>query len=954
MRTKILIVCLGLVSLGVQIKAVNEIRMNQVQANKQAQRSDSPLSLSLAGEWNVTLGDAKEVKHAILPGTIDTNHLGFAPSDTTETTHLTRLYAYKGKATYSRTIEIPKQWKKAAVELFLERTKPTWVYVDGNLVDSCNFISTPQRYILPKLKTGKHQLDIVVDNSRGVPEQVYGSSHAYTEDTQTNWNGIIGEISLKQVELKAGQKLKSGMVQSESRQYTGKVLPCFRDFRIEGAHFYADGHPVFLRGKHDAAVWPLTGHVDMTVEGWMKYLGICSAYGINHVRFHSWCPPEAAFVAADSLGIYLQPELPFWGSFDDKDETLMTFLHQEGENILREYGHHPSFRMMALGNELWGSIDKMKEFVDDFREIAPDKYYTFGSNYYLGYQGVKEGMDYFTTCRVGGEDWGKYNTHTRGSFSFADAYDGGIINHFRPNTTMNFDEACDKWASPQPWQRQDVEQTSYKRAAGIPIISHETGQFQTYPDFREIKKYTGVLYPYNFEIFRRRLAAAGMLSQADDFHKASGLWSVKLYKADIEMDLRTRNMAGFQLLDIQDYPGQGSAYVGILDAFMESKGITTPEEWRQWCSPVVPLLVTDRFCYEENDTMKAKIQIANYGGESLKGKKVEWKLDYAKDERYPNVSSVAETLTHLNQPSPLAQGEITIHTDEEGWIDVGEIVHKMKVKANGIDDGDGKCLDVYVGSRKLTLSLYIYEGELDATRYSNTYDLWVYTTPKNINYLKKQVVIVKDLTSDVVKKLEKGAKILWLPTASNHFVASDATLSQASNATPYTVGGLFQTDYWNYRMFKTICENNKKKVSPGTLGILTNPTHPLFRDFPTEMHTNWQWFPVIKESHPLVLDNFPKDYRPIVQVIDNIERNHKLGLVMEWKVGKGKLLVCMSDLEKASEYPEGRAFYESVLDYMLSGDFHPSSEMTMEELKKTLATEPRKITMKELNNISQY
>ena len=199
MKKLILIVCLGFISLDML-----------------AQGSDSPLSLSLAGEWNVTLGDAKEVKHAMLPGTIDTNHLGFAPSDTTETTHLTRLYAYKGKATYSRTIEIPKQWKKAAVELFLERTKPTWVYVDGNLVDSCNFISTPQRYILPKLKTGKHQLDIVVDNSRGVPEQVYGSSHAYTEDTQTNWNGIIGEISVKQVELRAGQKLKSGMVESES------------------------------------------------------------------------------------------------------------------------------------------------------------------------------------------------------------------------------------------------------------------------------------------------------------------------------------------------------------------------------------------------------------------------------------------------------------------------------------------------------------------------------------------------------------------------------------------------------------------------------------------------------------------------------------------------------------------------------------------------------------------
>lgn len=939
MKKSILIVCLGFISLDML-----------------AQGSDSPLSLSLAGEWSVTLGDAKEVRHAMLPGTIDTNHLGFAPSDTTETTHLTRLYAYKSKATYSRTIEIPKQWKKAAVELFLERTKPTWVYVDGNLVDSCNFISTPQRYILPKLKTGKHQLDIVVDNSRGVPEQVYGSSHAYTEDTQTNWNGIIGEISLKQVELKAGQKLKSGMVQSESRQYTGKVLPCFRDFHIEGAHFYADGHPVFLRGKHDAAVWPLTGHVDMTVEGWMKYLGICRAYGINHVRFHSWCPPEAAFVAADSLGIYLQPELPFWGSFDDKDEKLMAFLHQEGENILREYGHHPSFRMMALGNELWGSIDKMKEFVDDFREIASDKYFTFGSNYYLGYQGVKEGMDYFTTCRIGGEGWGKYNTHTRGSFSFADAYDGGIINHFRPNTTMNFDEACDKWASPQPWQKQDVEQTSYKRAAGIPIISHETGQFQTYPDFREIKKYTGVLYPYNFEIFRRRLAAAGMLSQADDFHKASGLWSVKLYKADIEMDLRTKNMAGFQLLDIQDYPGQGSAFVGILDAFMESKGITTANEWHQWCSSVVPLLVTDRFCYDENEMMNAKVQIANYGGESLKGKKLVWKLDYALDENFGDdaAPNAGANIDRFNQPSPLAQGEIPITTDEEGLIDIGEIHHKMKVMADGFNDGNGACLDVKILSRKVILTLDIDYGRYDARRHRNTYDLWIYTTEKNLDIYKEGVVITSDLTDEVAKKLEKGAKVLWMPTTSKNFVASADTISQAGNATPYTVGGLFQTDYWNYRMFKTICENNKKTVSPGTLGILTNPKHPIFCDFPTEMHTNWQWFPVIKDSHPLVLDNFAKDDKPIVQVIDNIERNHKLGLVMEWKVGAGKLLVCMSDLEKASEYPEGRAFYESVLSYMRSPEFAPQSEITIADLRKKLKEEPRQISLKELNNISQY
>ena len=873
MKKTILIACLGLVSLGLQAQ-----------------------SISLAGEWNVELGKSGsafakskrafqgEVKRAILPGTIDTNHLGFAPKDTMETTHLTRLYAYKGAARYSRTINIPKDWKKKPVELFLERTRPTWVYVDGELVDSCNFISTPQRYLLPKkVKPGKHLLEIVVDNGRGVPEQVYGSSHAYTEDTQTNWNGIIGEIRL---EVKSEERRVKKQRSASEGKANSNVLPDFaKDFHIKGAHFYANGHRIFLRGKHDAAVWPLTGHVEMSVEGWMKYLGTCKEYGINHVRFHSWCPPEAAFVAADSLGIYLQPELPFWGSFDKKDEKLMTFLHQEGENILREYGHHPSFRMMALGNELWGDIDKMKEFVDDFRKIAPDKYYTFGSNYYLGYQGIKEGMDYFTTCRIGGEGWGKYNTHTRGSFSFADAYDGGMINHFHPNSTMNFDEACDK--------------------AGIPIISHETGQFQTYPDYREMKKYTGVLHPYNFEVFRRRLAAAGMLSQADDFHKASGLWSVKLYKADIEMDLRTRNMAGFQLLDIQDYPGQGSAFVGILDAFMESKGITTPEEWRQWCSPVVPLLEMKKFCFVDGEKIQAKVKVANYGGTSLYGKKLMWKIGDA-------------------------EGVMNIFTYDEGLIDVGILDEEISADKPA----------------KLNVSLNI-----EGTEARNSYELWVY--PKKA-LEKKGIIIARDLNQEVVKVLEKGGKVLWMPTASSHFVAADDTLSQADNATPYTVGGLFQTDYWNYRMFKTICENNKKKVSPGTLGILTNPEHPIFKGFPTEMHTNWQWFPVIKESHPLVLDNFAKDYRPIVQVIDNIERNHKLGLVMEWKVGAGKLLVCMSDLEKAAQYPEGKAFYQSVIDYMRSADFNPSSEISVDELKKKLAEKPRQVSLKELNNISQY
>ena len=823
------------------------------------------LVMDLSGTWQFAL-DCQRLVHpdyiltetVQLPGTTDTNKKGDPLIKKDETTHLSRIYSYKGRAWYKRQVAIPADWQGQPVYLFLERTKPTEIYVDAKFVGASNDISTPQVFDLSKwLTPGRHDLAIMVDNGNGVPEQLYANSHAYTEDTQTNWNGIIGRIELLNGLPPAAQI---------------EEHPNLKDFHIEGQHFYANGHLIFLRGKHDACVWPLTGHVPMDVEAWRNYLGECAAYGLNHVRFHSWCPPEAAFVAADELGIILQPELPFWGDFNDKDTVLMQFLHKEGENILRWYGHHPSFRMFALGNELWGSIDKMAEFIEDFRRIAPDKVYTFGSNYYLGYQGVKKGMDYFTTCRVGGEAWGSYNTHTRGSFSFADAADGGMINHFHPNTTMNFEEGC--------------------ALADVPIISHETAQFQTYPDYDEIQKYTGVLYPYNMEVFRSRLEKAGMQDQAKAFHQASGLWSLQLYKQDIEMDLRTPNMAGFQLLDLQDYPGQGSAYVGILDAFMDPKGLCTVREWREWCAPVVPLLVADKFCFTNEEGIHAKVQIANYSGESLKGKKLSWEV------------------------SSDLKGEIVL-PDGEGLIEAGALIIS---------------LSRYDKPTQLQLLLNI-----DGTEYHNTYDLWVYPTKDNLKRIKKKVIVTNVLTEDIAGQLEKGKNVLLM-----------------SDSSKLCVGGLFQTDYWNYRMFKTICEGNKKSVSPGTLGILTDPRHPIFRSFPTEMHTNWQWFPVIKNSHPMILDNTGSDYRPIVQVIDNIERNHKLGLVFEFAIGKGKLLVCMADLEKASDYPEGRAFYRSVLEYMTSKDFVPRTHITLDDFHRLMTTDVVEGKIGELNNISPY
>lgn len=827
--------------------------------DKELQRID------LSGTWEFGLDreglitPESELNETVqLPGTTDTNRKGDELTDRGETTHLSRLYSYKGRAWYAKSVEIPQGWAGEPIYLILERTKPTEIYVDGVLVGKSNDICTPQRFELAAhLTPGKHRLAIMVDNGGGIPEQLYSRSHAYTEDTQTNWNGIIGVIALST---------------SPEVGYKATENAAFNDFHIEGKHFYANGHKIFLRGRLDSCVWPLTGHVAMDLESWRRYFAICQEYGLNHVRFHSWCPPEAAFAAADEYGIFLQPELPFWGRFDSKDEILMDFLFKEGENIIREYGHHPSFRMFALGNELKGDLNRMAEFIAHYRTIAPDKIYTFSPNYYLGFRGVRPENDYFVTCRVGDEGWGNYGTHTRGSFSFADAADGGIINHCYPNTTTNLQEGCS--------------------LTDLPIISHETGQFQTFPDYAEIEKYTGALYPCNMEVFRSRLEQKGMIDLVDDFHRASGLWSLKLYKQDIEMDLRTPNMAGFQLLDLQDYAGQGSAYIGILDAFLDSKGLCTPEEWRGWCSSVVPLLIVDKFCFTNDEHIKAKIQVANYGEKSLKGKRVQWRLG---DQ----------------------QGSLTIKSDDFGLIDVGEIDIP---------------LTQYTKATQLEITLAV-KGQ----NTHNKYDLWVYPATHQLEELKKQVVVAQELNDEVGALLEGGANVLLMPEASEQ-----------------TVGGLFTTDYWNFRMFKTISEKLQRHVSPGTMGILTDPQHPLFAHFPTDMHTNWQWFPVIKASHPFKLDNTATDYRPIVQVIDNIERNHKLGLVFEFAVGKGKLMVVMCNLEEVVDYPEGRQFYISVLEYMTSEHFSPEVQISVENFRKLLSTEVVEGVIGKLFNVTSY
>ena len=887
--------------------------------------------------------------------------MGTYNTDMTLTTGLSREYVFEGKALYTKQIRIPEEWDGTSVRLVMERTKPTTIWIDGKEVGANNDISTAQQYDLSSyLFPGTHTVAILVDNGKqAVPEKVYGSSHAYSASTQTNWNGIIGDFYLEsaplcgideiqlypdvakkvvtarvtlrnpdkgvgkgilsfyaeawntdkqhktpvqtievdwtkpeqEFELALGDKALlwseftpalyrlSVSLKTDQSVDTEQATFGLRDFKTKGRQFTMNGKTTFLRGKHDACVFPLIAHTAMDVETWRYYFQVAKQYGINHYRFHSWCPPEACFEAADIEGIYLQPELPVWGNIDIDDTELCDYLLKEGRNLHRAYSNHASFVMFGLGNEMSGE-EGLAMLIQTFKKEDNRHIYSSGSNNYLGFKGKQADEDYFTTCRVGREDDKQFNTHARASFSFADAYDGGYLNHTYPNSEMDFSSAnalCD-----------------------VPIISHETGQFQVYPNYEEIKKYTGVLKPRNFEIFKKRLEEAGMIDQAHDFMMASGKWSALLYRADIEMNLRTPEWGGFQLLDLQDYPGQGSAYVGILDAFMESKGLIAPEEWRHFCSEVVPLFCTEKFCWTNDEALTGEVEIANYSESDLNGKQLSWVLTDSKQQ----------VLDKGVLPLQVKQGELAK-------------VGTLKPAIASVRKAE-----------KVTLALSI-----DGTPYRNDYSLWIYPAADKEVAPSEDICVTDDLDAHL-KYLTEGGKVLWFPSKDKH--------------KDQTVGGLFQTDYWNYRMFRTICENLDRPVSPGTLGILTDPGHPALADFPTEFHTNWQWFPIIKQSYPMILDRLSDDYRPIVQVIDNVERNHKLGLLFEFKVGNGKLLVCMSDLKAVQDKPEARQFYRSILEYMESPAFAPSYSLSAKDLQDLFTAKVKTGEMKKLFNISSY
>lgn len=881
------------------------------------------------GEGNVD-GGAMATLHPQLEGIEKASPL---------TSHLSRLFPYAGAAWYQRDIKIPESWQGKRVAFRIERTKLSAVWIDDVCLGQQDSLTVDHVYALPEtFSSGKHRLTVRIDN-RLEKQPVRG--HQVSDDTQTNWNGLVGELALEvtdrlwiedvsvypdaanraaRVRVTLGNETKhpakgrlalecavNGVSMKGEAMFTGardgsvvetrlelgadaplwdEFNPALhrltvtlvsdtgekdrhemrfglRDFSTRGTQFTLNGKAVLLRGRHDACVFPLTGYAPMDKAAWLAYFKICRDYGLNHVRFHTWCPPRAAFDAADETGILLQPELCNFGGDFGMDHEKRRCSMAEANRMLRHFGNSPSFALFALGNENFKSQAVRAEMIRTLRTADPRHLYTQVSNPDFDVCLQNSGDDFWVTFRSKPGLEG----NIRGSYSHADL-PLGAVQAGPANTLHDYSSAISH--------------------VTCPLVSHETGQYQVYPDFREIPKYTGTLRAMNLEIFRERLNKAGMLDQAHDFFRASGALAVINYREEVEAALRTPGMGGFQLLDLQDFPGQGTALVGLLNAFMESKGLITPEAWRNFCEATVVLAKFPKYTWRAGETFTAEALIANYGTGDLPETSI----------TYTITDATGKVWNSGSMPLSAAQGGVTASNQRVTF----EFPREMK------------------RAEKLTFTV-----KIAGTTLQNQYPLWVYpdTVAKPIE--SAAAVTVARKPNEALAALGKGKRVVYIPEKAA-FPAN-------------SIEGFFASDFWCYPMFRSIALGNKKPPAPGTLGLLIQEGHPALADFPTAYHSDYQWFDIVMNSCGVILDKAPKGFKPIVQVIDNFDRNHKLGLVFEAKVGPGRLLVCAADLKALQEKPEAACLLGSLMRYAGSDAFAPQTAVSPEELGKLLSAE---------------
>ncbi|TRX54770.1 glycoside hydrolase family 2 [Fulvivirga sp. M361] len=675
-----------------------------------------PLDEGKSSQWQASAFNGTTIR---LPGTLDDAGMGEASTlepalNNYVLSNLTRKHQYIGKAWYQREVEIPESWQGKHIELELERV--LWqskVFVDGTLAGTAESLISSHDHDLSKLLTpGKHLLTVVIDNSNRYPLiNVTGDrypdpvnqemAHAYTNHTQIKWNGILGdillsasdknspqnlqvypnrkesklmftyvqevpeteEVSLELLDLQGNRifsgkpslEVKGGKIHAEvpvpgelvywdefrPQLYEARIVSGgdiasttfgFKEIENDQGILKLNGRRIFLRGNLECAIFPLTGYPPMQKEEWLTLITQAKNYGLNHLRFHSWCPPKAAFEAADEVGFYLQVELPHWSLKVGQEDKTTDFLYREADKLLNDYGNHPSFILMSLGNELQGDIGILNEMVSELKAKDDRHLYTTTSFSFQQPTGtVPEQQDDFFITQWTDKGW------IRGQ---------GIFNSQSP--------------------RFDKDYSANSDHIDVPLISHEIGQYSVYPDLSEIPKYTGVLTPLNFIAVKQDLERKGMIDLAGDFTEASGKLAAMLYKEEIERAFKTPGFDGFQLLQLQDFPGQGTALVGLLNAFWESKGIISAEEFRKFNSPIVMLTRFNKAVYENGETFKAVVEGVNFL-EDKKDQVIDWSI---KNEQGNVLASGMLEKVHLSIGNNMGLGtiELTVNIEKaERW-----------------------------------------------------------------------------------------------------------------------------------------------------------------------------------------------------------------------------------------------------------------------------------------------
>jgi hypothetical protein len=820
-----------------------------------------------------------------------------------------------GPAWYQKEITIPADWNSKHIELFLERCHTeTMVWIDGKPVGMQNSLVAPHVYDLSALSTpGKHTITIRIDN-RIKKINVGPDSHSLTDHTQGNWNGVIGKLALTatpmlwienvqvfpdvanqqarvQVHIK-GNKAGRLMVSAKSFNTTvvhqvpavntsfsaedslvQVVLPMtdkmqlwdefhpalynlivkveggsekqvqfgMREIKIQGNVFLVNGRPVFLRGTVNNAEFPLTGFPPMDVAAWERLYTISKAHGLNHMRFHSWCPPEAAFIAADKTGFYLQPEGPGWvnhgTSMGDK-RPVDTFMYAETDRIAQWYGNYASFIMEAVGgNEPAGRNHPkfLAAFIQYWQAKDKRRVYT-GASVGNSWPLVPEN-EYMVKAGARGLNWA----------------------NAKPESDSDYHAVVDRF--------------------NVPYVTHEMGQWCVFPDFTEIARYTGVYKAKNFELFREELAAHGMSNKARDFLMASGKLQVLCYKHEIEKALRTKGLAGFQLLGLQDFPGQGTALVGMLNALWQNKPYVTPKQVQRFCNAVVPLIRTQQFVYTNDETITAAVELYNYGKGELKNALINWIL---KD-------STGKALTKGSFPAKdYAIGNC---------LPVGNIQYKLSAIRS---------------ATRLNLEVAIAN-----TAYINDWNMWVFPAalPEVPNTSK--VYYCDSLDGTAVQTLQNGGTV---------FLQAAGKIVKGKEIVNH-----FTPVFWNTSWFKM--------RPPHTLGFVVDPKHPAFAHFPTSYHSDMQWWEIVNKAQVMHLEEFPKTFQPLLQPIDTWFINRKLALLLEARVGKGKLLVCSIDLKNnMAERPAARQLLYSLQRYVQSKTFNPTTEVPLSTIQALFTT----------------